>query len=76
MYIVKDVNDFKLTPKQTVFLDFIKDNIGSYSCYEKIKNTKYVRHYASPSNEFLIYANSMPYSQVHRVRMSQKKAHH
>ncbi len=75
MYIVKDVNDFKLTPKQTVFLDFIRENIGSYSCHEKIKNTDYIRHYSSPRNEFLVYTNSMPYAQVHRLRVNQKKAH-
>lgn len=76
MHIVKDLNDYKLTPKQTVFLDFIKENIGSYSSYEKIKNTNYIRKYASPQNEFLMYNNAMPYSQVHRLRIAQKKSHY
>ncbi len=76
MHIVKDLNDYKLTPKQTVFLDFIKENIGSYCYCEKIKNVEYIKKYSSPQNEFLIYNDSLPYSQVHRLKNIQKKSHY
>ncbi len=73
MYIVKDLNDFRLSKKQRVFVDFISDKIGTYSSYEKIKNIDYMRKYVSPHNDFLAYASALPYEQIHRLRVNQQK---
>lgn len=75
MYIVKDLNDYELNPKQRVFVDFIQDKIGTYSSHEKIKNTEYIKKYVSPINDFLVYNTTLPYQQIQRLRVNQQKAH-
>lgn len=75
MYIVKDLNDYELSSKQRVFVDFIQDKIGTYCSYEKIKNTEYIKKYVSPINDFLVYNTSLPYKQIQRLRVNQQKAH-
>lgn len=75
MYIVKDLNDYKLNSKQRVFVDFIQDKVGTYFSHEKIRNVKYIKQYVSPVNDFVIYNNTLPYTQVQRLKAYQKKAH-
>ena len=74
MHIVKDLNDYKLSRKQRVFVDFISDNIGTYCSYEKIKNVNYMRKYAAPLNEFVAYNMALPYEQIHRLKVIQQKS--
>ncbi len=73
MYIVKDLNDFTLNKKQRIFVDFISDKIGTYFCYEKIKNKAYLKKNIVPANDFVIYNDASPYMQVHRLKVNQQK---
>jgi len=76
MYIVKDLKDFELTSQQRVFVDFIKDKIGSYCSYEKIVNKNYKQLYASRQNDFVIYNTSMPCAEpVRLLRNNYKSAY-
>ena len=59
MDIVRNLKDFKLTHKQKVFAGFLKENISTYSCSEKITNKAYIRKYFSPENDFLIYSTAV-----------------
>lgn len=66
MHIVKDLNDFNLNSRQRVFVDFIRDKIGSSCSYEKIKNTAYKRQYAEPLNDIVAYNLQSAYPRVRR----------
>ena len=59
MDIIKHLKDYGLTPKQKIFASFLKENISSYSCSERIKNKEYLRQYFSPENDFTIYSTGM-----------------
>ena len=59
MDIIRNLKDFKLTHKQKVFAGFLKENISTYSCSEKITNKAYLRKYFSPENDFLIYSTAV-----------------
>lgn len=60
MDIVKNLKDYRLNHKQKIFAGFLKENISSYSCSEKITNKAYLRRYFSPENEdFLVYTTAM-----------------
>lgn len=59
MDIIKNLKDYSLTPKQKIFAGFLKENISSYSCEEKITNKEYLRRYFSPENDFTIYATGV-----------------
>lgn len=59
MDIIKNLKDYNLTPKQKIFASFLKENISSYSCDEKITNKAYLRKYFSPENDFTIYATGV-----------------
>lgn len=59
MDIIKNLKDYSLTHKQRVFAGFLKENVSTYNCSEKITNKDYVRNYFSPDNDFLIYSTAM-----------------
>ena len=59
MDIVKNLKDYPWTTQQRIFASFLRDNIASYSCREKIRNKDYIRRYLSPENDFTIYATGV-----------------
>jgi len=59
MDIIKNLKDYAMTPKQRIFAGFLKENIRSYSCNEKITNKAYLRQYFSPENDFVIYSTAV-----------------
>jgi len=69
MDIIKNLKDYRLSHKQRVFASFLKENISTYSCSEKITNKAYLRKYFSPDNDFLIYSTAV----ADPARLIQKK---
>lgn len=59
MDIIKNLKDYKLNSQQRIFASFLKENISSYSCSEKITNKAYLRKHLSPQNDFLIYSTGV-----------------
>jgi len=59
MDIVKNLKDYKMNHKQRVFAGFLKENITSYSCVEKITNKAYMKQYFGPENDFLVYCTAV-----------------
>ena len=59
MDIVKNLKDYEWTTQQKIFASFLRENISSYSCSEKITNTEYIKKYSEPSNDFLIYSTGV-----------------
>jgi len=59
MDIIKSLKDYSLTPKQKIFTSYLKENINSYTCSEKITNEQYLRQYFAPENDFLIYTTGV-----------------
>lgn len=59
MDIVKNLKDYDLNTQQKIFASFLKENINSYSCSEKITNPDYIKEYCSPENDFVIYATGV-----------------
>ena len=70
MDIIKNLKDYRLSHKQRVFASFLKENISTYSCSEKITNKAYLRKYFSPDNDFLIYTTAI----ADPARLIHKKA--
>ncbi len=59
MYIVKNLKDYNLSHKQRIFAGYLKDNVDSYVCYEKITNRSAMRKYFAPDNEFIEYSTAI-----------------
>lgn len=59
MYIVKNLKDYDLSHKQRVFAGYIKDNVDSLVCYEKVTNRIAMRKYFAPSADYLIYTTAI-----------------
>ena len=59
MYIVKNLKDYQLSHKQRIFAGYLKDNVDSYVCYEKITNRASLRKYFSPENDFAEYCTAI-----------------
>lgn len=59
MDIIKNLKDYSLTTPQKIFASYLKENINSYSCSEKITNKEYLRQYFSPENDFTIYCTGV-----------------
>lgn len=59
MYIVKNLKDYDLSHKQRIFAGYIKDNVDSYVCYEKVTNRNALRKYFAPNNEYMIYTTAI-----------------
>ena len=56
MYIVKNLKDYQLSHKQRIFAGYLKDNVDSYVCYEKITNRSAMRKYFAPNSDFVEYS--------------------
>ena len=59
MYIVKNLKDYKLSHKQRIFAGYLKDNVDSYVCYEKITNRNALRKYFAPNSEYMEYSTAI-----------------
>lgn len=59
MYIVKNLKDYDLSNKQRIFAGYIKDNVDSFVCYEKVTNRNALRKYFAPDNDFLVYSTAI-----------------
>ena len=59
MYIVKNLKDYDLSHKQRIFAGYIKDNVDSFVCYEKVTNRSAMRNYFSPDNSYEIYTTAI-----------------
>ena len=59
MYIVKNLKDYDLSHKQRIFAGYIKDNVDSFVCYEKITNRVAMRKYFAPDSSYEIYTTAM-----------------
>ena len=59
MYIVKNLKDYDLSNKQRIFAGYIKDNVDSFVCYEKITNRMAMRRYFAPNSDYIIYTTAI-----------------
>lgn len=59
MYIVKNLKDYDLSLKQRIFAGYIKDNVDSTVCYEKITNRVALREYFTANNDYEIYSTAI-----------------
>ena len=59
MFIVKNLKDYQLSAKQRIFAGYLKDNVDSFVCYEKITNRSALRKYFSPHNDFIEYCTAI-----------------
>ena len=59
MYIVKNLKDYDLSHKQKIFAGYIKDNVDSFVCYEKITNRLAMRNYFVADNGYTIYTTAI-----------------
>ena len=59
MYIVKNLKDYDLSQKQRIFAGYIKDNVDSFVCYEKITNKVALRKYFATDSNFDIYSTAI-----------------
>ena len=59
MYIVKNLKDYDLSYKQRIFASYIKDNVDSYTCCEKITNRMAMRRYFAPDNDYIVYSTAI-----------------
>jgi hypothetical protein len=59
MYIVKNLKDYDLSQKQRIFAGYIKDNVDSFVCYEKVTNKVALRKYFASDSNFDIYSTAI-----------------
>ena len=59
MYIVKNLKDYDLSQKQRIFAGYIKDNVDSFVCYEKVTNKVALRKYFATDSNFDIYSTAI-----------------
>ena len=59
MYIVKNLKDYDLSHKQRIFASFLKDQVDSYTCYEKITNRSALRNYFAADNNYIEYSTAI-----------------
>lgn len=59
MDIVKNLKDYGLTTREKIFVSFLKENISSYSCHERIKNKAFLQKHSMPVNDFTIYCTGV-----------------
>ena len=59
MYIVKNLKDYQLSHKQRIFAGYLKDNVDSFMCYEKVTNRTAMRKYFAPDSEFMEYTTAI-----------------
>ncbi|MDD3435699.1 MAG: hypothetical protein PHC64_00950 [Candidatus Gastranaerophilales bacterium] len=59
MDVVKNLKDYSFTTEQRIFASFLRENVNSYSCSERITNPDFLVHYCAPENDFTIYATGV-----------------
>ncbi len=59
MYIVKNLKDYNLSHKQRIFASYLKDNVDSFVCYERVTNRSAMRKYFAPGNEYVEYSTAI-----------------
>lgn len=59
MYIVKNLKDYDLSLKQRIFAGYIKDNVDSFVCCEKVTNRSAMRKYFAPNSDYEIYTTAI-----------------
>ncbi len=59
MYIVKNLKDYELSHKQRIFAGYIKDNVDSFVCYEKVTNRMAMRKYFAPAADYITYTTAI-----------------
>ena len=59
MYIVKNLKDYELSHKQRIFAGYIKDNVDSFVCYEKVTNRTAMRKYFAPTADYIVYTTAI-----------------
>lgn len=59
MRIVKNLKDYNLSHKQRIFAGYLKDNVDSFICYEKVTNRSAMRKYFAPDNDFTEYTTAI-----------------
>ena len=59
MYIVKNLKDYDLSQKQRIFAGYIKDNVDSFVCYDKVTNKVALRKYFASDSNFDIYSTAI-----------------
>ncbi len=59
MNIVKNLKDYQLSHKQRIFAGYLKDNVDSFVCYEKITNRSAMRKYFAPDHTFVEYSTAI-----------------
>ena len=59
MYIVKNLKDYDLSHKQRIFAGYIKDNVDSFVCYEKVTNRGALRKYFAPNDDYIVYTTAI-----------------
>ena len=59
MDIVKNLKDYQLSHKQSIFAGYLKDNVDSYVCFEKITNRLAMRKYFSNDNNYVEYCTAI-----------------
>ena len=59
MYIVKNLKDYNLSHKQRIFASYLKDNVDSFICYEKVTNRSAMRKYFAPDHDYIEYTTAL-----------------
>ena len=59
MYIVKNLKDYQLSHKQRIFAGYLKDNVDSYVCLEKVTNRSALRKYFAPNRDIIEYTTAL-----------------
>ena len=59
MDIVKNLKDYQLSHKQRIFAGYLKDNVDSFVCYEKITNRAAMRKYFTSDNTYVEYSTAI-----------------
>ena len=42
-----------------IFAGYLKDNVDSFVCFEKVTNRSAMRKYFAPDNDFIIYSTAV-----------------
>lgn len=56
MDIIKNLKDYPLTAQQRIFASYLRENVSSYSCVEKIRNPYHIQIHSAPQNDFVVYS--------------------
>ena len=59
MYIVKNLKDYQLSHKQRIFAGYLKDNVDSFVCLERITHKSALRKYFIQDIDFLEYSTGI-----------------